>query len=297
MLGFELRISRVASDHSTTLYQLRYHTALDYLKFANVGIRTTDLWCRKRTLYQLCHHDWPRLLRIKWDLFFSLFETVRVAINDVPITLSASDYPYRAYLSTTLTYGPLVKNAQLACQGYYADVHDFMETEASNSGFTQRNNLMRVGNKSTGAYSPEGTRFFGRLLMDLSSCESGLPPGTKVSITLEKSASEFCLMKKSDDTEKYQVKFLDVNLYVPVAQLSQPTFNEISTLFATKSIGLHYRRVEIRTISLPRNKQEFFSDNLFNEGQHLTSLKIPHLLYRISYRIKTLLMALDLRQC
>ena len=140
-----------------------------------------------------------------------------------------------------------------------------MEAVQNNAGFIQRNNLMRVGNISTGAYKPEGTRFFGRLLLDLSSCESGLPPHTKVNITLEKASSEFCLMRKEGDTEKYQVKFLDVNLYVPVAQLSQPTFNEISTLFATKSIALHYRRVEITTISLPRHKQEYFSDALFND--------------------------------
>ena len=159
-----------------------------------------------------------------------------------------------------------MKNTQLACQGYYSDVNNFMEAnEQNNSGFVERNNLMRVGNISTGAYKPEGTRFFGRLLTDLSSCDTGLPPGTKVSFTLEKASSVFSLMRKAGDNENYQVRFLDVNLYVPVAQLAQPTFNEISSLFATKNIGLHFRRVEIRTISLPRNKQEFFSDNLFNE--------------------------------
>ena len=72
-------------------------------------------------------------------------------------------------------------------------------------------------------------------------------------------------MKPKSDTEAYQVKFLEVNLYVPVAALSQPTFNEISSLYATRSIGLHYRRIQVRAISFPRNKQEFFSDNLFNE--------------------------------
>ena len=102
-------------------------------------------------------------------------------------------------------------------------------------------------------------------MTDLSSCETGLPPGTKVCISLEKASSAFCIMKPNSDTEKYQVKFNDVNIYVPVAALSQPTYNEISSLFATKNIGLHYRRIQVTSISLPRNKQEFFSDNLFNE--------------------------------
>ena len=75
---------------------------------------------------------------------------------------SAEEYGYRCYISTALTYGPLVKNSQLACQGYYTDLHDFMEADTNNTGFVERNNLMREGNVSTGAYKKTGTRFFGR---------------------------------------------------------------------------------------------------------------------------------------
>ena len=81
----------------------------------------------------------------------------------MPISLSsAEEYGYRCYISTALTYGPMVKSAQLACQGYYADLHDLMEAESNNSGFVERNNLMRKGNASGAQYKSTGTRFFGR---------------------------------------------------------------------------------------------------------------------------------------
>lgn len=71
------------------------------------------------------------------------------------------------------------------------------------------------------------------------------------------------LNRSSGDDEKYQFKLHDVNLYVPVAVLSLPVYNHLSATFAEKSVAIHYRKTEIREVSLPKNKIEYFSDNLF----------------------------------
>ena len=42
-------------------------------------------------------------------------------------------------------------------------------------------------------------------------------------------------MKETTDTEKYQVKILNIALFVPVAQLSSNVFNEISTILTRKN--------------------------------------------------------------
>ena len=97
-----------------------------------------------------------------------------------------------------------------------------------NQGFGSRNKLFRVGGLRTGAYKPEGARFFGKLNLDLSSCESGLPPGTKVRIELDKAPDSFILFKDPSDTEEYKFKILDCVLYVPIAQLSLPVFNQLN---------------------------------------------------------------------
>lgn len=71
------------------------------------------------------------------------------------------------------------------------------------------------------------------------------------------------MTKPSTDTEKYIFKLEEVTLYVPVAQLSLPVFNHINTIFAEKSVAIHFRKTEITEVSLPKNKVEYFSDNLF----------------------------------
>ena len=197
------------------------------------------------------------------NLLHSIFHSVRLIVNDKPITTSESHYPYKAYITHCLTYSAETKSCQLACQGYYADLAGHFGPEANNTGFNTRSQLFRVDGKKTNPYSGNGTRLFGKLLLDLASCPTGLPPGTKVKIELTKADDAFVLMCPETDTEKYKLQILDCNLYVPVAQLSASVHREISSILTHRSIGLHFRKIEILPISLPPNKQEFNSDNLF----------------------------------
>ena len=197
------------------------------------------------------------------NLLHSLFHSVRLVVNDKPITSSESHYPYKAYITHCLTFSAETKSCQLACQGYYSDLAGHFGPDSNNTGFNNRSQLFRVDGKKTNPYSGNGTRLFGKLLLDLASCPTGLPPGTKVKLELTKSDDAFVIMCPATDTEKYKIQFLDINLYVPVAQLSASVHREISSILTNRSIGLHFRKIEILPISLPPNKQEFNSDNLF----------------------------------
>ena len=119
------------------------------------------------------------------NFLHSAFESVTLKINDQPITKSASNYPYKAYITNTLSYPSFVKVAQLQTEGYYPDIAGHMDTSTNNSGFTERNQLFRNENKSSNAYKPEGVRLFGKLQLDLLACQSGLVPGTKVEIEVK----------------------------------------------------------------------------------------------------------------
>ena len=70
-------------------------------------------------------------------------------------------------------------------------------------------------------------------------------------------------MREKTDTEAYQVKLLSCFLYVPVAQLSSTSFSEIERVLTSKSVALHYRKIEIRNLNLVAGKEEYNSDNLF----------------------------------
>lgn len=179
---------------------------------------------------------------------------------------SPSYYNFKSYIQSTLTYSSQVKASILESQGYYGDQSSSFDTlDDNNSGFFSRNKLFRQNGETDGEYLKEGVRFFGKLNHDLISCETGLVPGTKVTIQFDKAPSSLVLVKPEIDPEQYQFKILDINLYVPVAQLTLPVYNQFSTIFAEKSVSIHFRKTEISEVSLPKNKVEYFSDNLFTK--------------------------------
>ena len=158
----------------------------------------------------------------------------------------------------------MVKLSQLSTEGWYGDTSHHMDGDTNNSGFVERNQLFRKNFDIENEYRSEGATFFGRLLLDLTSA-SGLPPSCKIKIELDKSSDEFFLLTQNSDPEKYKVKFLNICLFVPVAQLSQTVYNQISTLHTKQDVAIHYRRLELRPFSLNRNSEEFNSSNLFVE--------------------------------
>ena len=119
------------------------------------------------------------------NILHSMFESVSLKINDQPITKSASNYPYKAYITNTLTYPSFVKVSQLQTEGFYSDLAGHMGPVTNNTGFNQRNQIFRKEDKSDTEYKPEGVRFFGRLQIDLIGCQTGLIPGTKVEIEVK----------------------------------------------------------------------------------------------------------------
>ena len=160
--------------------------------------------------------------------------------------MAPGGYPYKSYITNCLTYSSLVKAAQLATQGWYGDFSGHFGPSETNSGWTERVQLFRENYLDEKPYRKNGITLFGRLMHDLVSCESGLPPMTKVKIELDRAEDAFLLMCNKSDTEKYTVKIANICLFVPVAQLSEPVYREINTILSgkgkePKSIAIHYR--------------------------------------------------------
>jgi len=107
------------------------------------------------------------------NILHSLFESVRITINDFLISTSSNHYPYKSYITTCLTYSSMAKNSHLNTQGYYQDLSSHMGPVDSNTGWVERKNLFRDENDATKAYWPGGSTFFARLSHDLVSCTTG----------------------------------------------------------------------------------------------------------------------------
>jgi hypothetical protein len=111
--------------------------------------------------------DKTKLVSVANNVLHSMFESVRLIINDLPISVSPGNYPYKAYISNCLTYSSFVKAAQLSSQGWSSDLGAHMGPSENNSGFTERANYFRIGFDQRNECKPDGAVFFGRLFHDL----------------------------------------------------------------------------------------------------------------------------------
>jgi len=97
-----------------------------------------------------------------------------------------------------------------------------------------------------------------------------LPPSTKVKILLTKNDPKFFLQCEESDNGSYNFEIVKAALYVPVAQLTLSVYNELSSIMSQKHdpkpVSIHFRRIELRVISLPHSKQDYYSSPMFAES-------------------------------
>lgn len=90
-----------------------------------------------------------------------------------------------------------------------------------------------------------------------------MPPGIKCRFELERNPDQLIFLVPQTDTKHYKLKILTINLLVPVAQMSSSIYNELSLLLAKKeepkSVTYHFRRIEIKTFTIPSNQMVYLA--------------------------------------
>ena len=201
----------------------------------------------------------------------SLFEDMRMKINDDELTQSGEYYPYKCYLKKLLTFSDGVKATQLLGHGYYEDQvteNDDIEPGPSNHGWLQRCSWFREGiGKMNTPYRSGGATFIGTFDHDLTYIGKVLPPKTKVSFTLTRSSDDFFLMKDPADNESYRAIILKCCLYVKVAKMSDTLFSQLESQFAKEPIAYQFRKFVVKEITVPVLSREFTTGNLFPDSE------------------------------
>jgi hypothetical protein len=192
----------------------------------------------------------------------SLFSEVSTSINRQNISGSKMLYPYKAYLGTLLAFDSEVKNSTMQMQGWANDKPRTMGPEAGNLGFIVKSQFLL--NFLTNDNRAEGCTFIGKLYHELHTCDKPLPPHITIDFYLTRESSEFSLMSKSTDTEKYKAIVKNVKLFVPIAWLIEQMYKEIEIRFPKQTIKYHFRRLSVITYSIEVNKRETLSDSLFS---------------------------------
>ena len=129
-------------------------------------------------------------------MLHSMFWQVDFSLNDTLVTSSKDTYPYRAYMTTMLSYGAGAKKTFLEYLEYfYWDYHGEYDAD-SNLAIARKN--LRSGNSKS-------IEVMGRLHVDLCMQERLIPTHVTAKFTLYRSDPEFCLLGQSSSCAEKKV--------------------------------------------------------------------------------------------
>ena len=183
----------------------------------------------------------------------SMFSQVDVSLNDTLISQSTNTYPYRAYMSTLLSYGAGAKKSWLSMELWENDLAGKFES-TDNTGHSKRKNFVKNGRE---------VDLKGRLHMDLAFQNRLLPNGVTARITLTRAKPSFTLMAFEADPAAYKIEITHASLEVRKVKLV-PTYQlELEKTLAKSGARLPITHVVTKNFSIPMGISTFDLDGLF----------------------------------
>jgi hypothetical protein len=177
------------------------------------------------------------------------------------VVSSCTNYPYQAYFSTHLFYGPEAKKSLLSCTGWVEDTpeypHDVPGAANRNEGLKKRTAMFANG---------KVVYFRIRLVCDVFNVEKLLPSNIGIRVTLYRANSAFCLMagKTADGEEPppYRVKFSRPTLWASKASLLPNVLIGLCKSIKEEPVKIKLNKVVIRINTIPAGVQSFTVDNV-----------------------------------
>lgn len=225
---------RVFSDHLwIDLSQTTLHLDLSIEKKEN------DIWVKSLDTDSVCFIQ---------SIAQSFVRQIRMHINGTEVFDSSDMYPYLCYVRNELTYSRAVKKSILAITGYNLEEKQDDDTD---SGFITR---MQQNNGTKQEY-------IAKLDFDLARQNLFLLNNCDILFTIYKSDDKFLLLKQDNNT--YRVKVHNIRLNIKTVEVNSSLNVGVFNMLESSSAKYAMRKMEIRTVSVPTQQQEF-TYNCFN---------------------------------
>jgi len=197
----------------------------------------------------------------------SLFESLQMSINDVIISPSGTNYAYKDFIQTVLSYGS-DSQASLQCKGFFNDIPFYTNEILGNQNYNMKTQFFRADRLANSDFKPKGATFLVKVYHDFGTAQKFLPPNTNVSLKFKLSSDKFYLLKLPEDTKNYHFVITDFCLYCPVGILSQRMCTDLYAKWSRENIKYYYDRLVVKAIAVPKGKQDFLTENLFPDNEN-----------------------------
>ena len=190
----------------------------------------------------------------------AMFSQVDLTINDKLISTSTNTNPYRAMITTLLTYGSDAKTSQLGAELFFKDTPGKMDAVDPLALAANRNHGLRARYEHIKGSSP--FELMGPLHLDLFCQDRLLLNGVTLRIRLNRSKNSFCLVSSEADAN-YKLVILQSTLYIRKVKIYDDPFLGIASALERAPALYSIRRVECKAMSVSTGQMSFTPDDVF----------------------------------
>ena len=219
---------------------------------------------------------------------YTLFNNVKVSVNNVTVDSGSMLYPYRGDFETRLNHTLNTKEGSLELMGFDEEVVAFDDLADNDENFDWENISGGTTEPDAKAHSALLRRYkrscqskniylVTRIFSSIFDQEKYLPPHTKLYISLEQNKPAFSLMSKhagaNDDT--YKIEIVNCDLYARIVDVDASINKEIESVsFQGNSMLYPMRRVKMEQHRIPANMRDLSVSNLL-----LGETELPRKIY------------------
>ena len=181
----------------------------------------------------------------------SLFSQVDLMLNDTLVSSTAT-YPYRAYMTTLLSYGKAAKDTWLQyMEGFYkedAGLHD----DKANKAVKAKADMLK------GTFT-----LMGRPHIDLFHQNRLLPNGISLRLRLSRSAAPFFMQSFEEVPKGYKIEIRDAELMVRRVKLTDSHQLALEKVISTKGAVYPISHVVMKHFTIASNATSVHVDSVF----------------------------------
>jgi hypothetical protein len=171
----------------------------------------------------------------------TLFEHVDVYLNN-DLVSNTSNYGYKAYMETLLTYSTNATETWLQASGYYKDKHDKLNVLADdNTGFKARRDLLETS---------KTVELIGKIHSELFTQDRLLLNHVDLKLVFTRHNDDFCLMSAADGA--YKIEIVDAWLNIRRNTLSSHKANQMESLLQKQDARYFVPRVQVKAYTFAR---------------------------------------------
>ena len=168
------------------------------------------------------------------NVLHSLFSDCTVSAYGLKISNANGNYAHKSFIKTEFSHNKDAKNTWLACQG-----HSYEENPGTLS-------TAEVNRRKTLVKQSAECSFYGKIAVDLFTCDRHLLSGVTLQIGFRRPIDDFVIM--SDDAAKqYKVKIVEANLYVRKMTLNDTVVSAIEKTLLSSPASCHYLETLTKT--------------------------------------------------